>query len=225
MNTTQVRNRLPVLMNRYGPELVIVWAGVNNIWNVAEMDEGEGHPWLRGLATRSRLYRMIRVFIHDRDLERVARSAAANEGHEIIAAPPVLGLPEQQFTVAHDGIAENIVHSRGDDPVEARAASERAEVDYRAIRVITAAAGIGLIFIAYPQEEHEAFRAANRAMRNVSSEFGTPAVVEARQSLSRVPPGEVEWLWGAHPNGRLYAEIARDVLPLVIAHAGESEVR
>ena len=38
MSTTQVLNRLPDNVDRYRPDVVIIWCGVNNGWNESEID-------------------------------------------------------------------------------------------------------------------------------------------------------------------------------------------
>ena len=50
MSTAQVRNRLPLLLTRYQPDLVILWAGVNNSWNTAETG-ATGGTWSSRLAS------------------------------------------------------------------------------------------------------------------------------------------------------------------------------
>jgi hypothetical protein len=70
MSTTQVRNRLPLQVARYRPDVVIVWAGVNDYWNTGETPGDGSLGRLEALAIRSRLYRLVRVWLHDRALER-----------------------------------------------------------------------------------------------------------------------------------------------------------
>jgi hypothetical protein len=76
------------------------------------------------------------------------------------------------------------------------------------------AAGVRIVFVAYPVE-HDAFHLANRAVRRVAAEYGAP-VVESARSVQRVPEEERHLLWAAHPNGPMYAEIARDVMRIVL---------
>ena len=48
LSSTQVRNRLPVWLSRYQPDVVVAWSGVNDSWNVSEVDDR------RAAASRSR---------------------------------------------------------------------------------------------------------------------------------------------------------------------------
>lgn len=223
MNTSQVRNRLPMWLNRYHPDVVIVWAGINNIWNIADTDMVASSPWLNGLAVRSRLYRALRVYLHDRKLKRHEDGEVPTSGHEIIEGAPV-GHEQQTFKVAYDGITEEIAHERADYEVETSAAKAIAETDYVAISELASVAGVKIVFIAYPLETISAYGAVNAAIRSASSRSGAP-VVESRESLARIPPEEVEWLWAAHPNGRLYAEVARDLVPVLGLPGAVAEAR
>lgn len=72
MNTSQLRNRVPEWIARYDPDVIIVWAGVNKEWNVAEADDDNFGllDRLDQVALTSRLYRWFKVWNHARGLER-----------------------------------------------------------------------------------------------------------------------------------------------------------
>ena len=41
LNTAQVLKRLPVNLARWEPDILVVWCGVNNTWNIADMTGGD----------------------------------------------------------------------------------------------------------------------------------------------------------------------------------------
>ena len=61
--------------------MVLVWAGINDAWNRTEVATQSSFWWIRfdGWATRSRLYRLVRVQLHalrtTRDLDAVGSRA------------------------------------------------------------------------------------------------------------------------------------------------------
>ena len=92
----------------------------------------------------------------------------------------------------------------------------RTAEDLRAMAEWLERAGIPLVVIAYPLDAVEPFDRVNRALRRVAEERRI-ALVEASDAVSRVPEDAREWLAGAHPNGPMYREIARDVLAPLLA--------
>jgi hypothetical protein len=91
----------------------------------------------------------------------------------------------------------------------------RAEADYRGMIADARAARVPIVFVAYPYDE-DAFAAANRAMRRATDADGVP-LVETTSAVLRVPSERRKFLWGAHPNEPMYTEIAREILPVVLA--------
>jgi lysophospholipase L1-like esterase len=219
LSSTQVRNRLPVWLSRYQPDVVVAWSGVNDSWNVSEVEETQGglRLALEQLALRSRVYRLLRVKLHDLALERDA--ARGRRVWEIAKVEGAHSL-EETWTVRRDGRIERITHERlapnryaPDAEVEARA-----ESDYAAMAQITDAAGARLVLVEYPLDAGM-FAAANRAMRRVGERLAIP-VVDSKASQARVPPEQHEWLWAGHPNGAIYREIAIDAEKVVREAAG-----
>jgi hypothetical protein len=47
-------------------------------------------------------------------------------------------------------------------------------------------------------------------------------VVESGRSAARVPPEQRKLLWAGHPNGAIYGEVARDLVPIVLASTAAS---
>jgi lysophospholipase L1-like esterase len=214
LSSTQVRNRLPVWLARYQPDVVVAWSGVNDSWNVSELDQTRGGfaLALEQLALRSRAYRLLRVKLHDLALERDIEQQ--RRAWEVAGVEGALSL-EETWTVRRDGRVEKITNRRlapdsyaPDAEVEARA-----EADYAAMAGIARAAGAALVLVEYPMDAGM-FAAANRAMRRAGERLGIP-VVGSTVSQARVPPEQHEWLWAGHPNGAIYREIAADAEKLV----------
>jgi lysophospholipase L1-like esterase len=214
LSSTQVRNRLPVWLARYQPDVVVAWSGVNDSWNVSEVDQTRGGLALalEQLALRSRVYRLLRVKLHDLALERDAERQ--RRAWEVAGVEGALTL-EETWTVRRDGRVEKITNRRlapdtyaPDAEVEARA-----ERDYAAMAGIARAAGAALVLVEYPMDAGM-FAAANRAMRRAGERLGIP-VVDSTAAQARVPPEQHEWLWAGHPNGAIYREIAVDAEKVV----------
>ncbi len=65
LNSTFVKLRLERQLYQLDPDLVIVWVGINNLWNLAERgkrgDAGSGYAVLRWLQGSSRLFRLASI--------------------------------------------------------------------------------------------------------------------------------------------------------------------
>ena len=64
LNSAFVANRLEEQMHQIQPQLVIVWVGINNLWNVVERgSRSPGDPWwsLREFMHQSRLFRLASI--------------------------------------------------------------------------------------------------------------------------------------------------------------------
>jgi lysophospholipase L1-like esterase len=226
MSTTQLRHRLGIWLQRYEPDVVILWAGVNDSWNRAETDAappdwpGRLDAWLG----RSRAYRLVRVWLHDRELERSAPDEGAAGGWSFTLSEQTPSEPV--YTVRHDGITERIAHGHHEDPPaapDARADDVRLRVedDVVAMARSARAAGVRLVAITYPIEASW-FQVANEGLRAAARRTGL-VLVESTPAAERIPLAEREWLWAAHPGARIYAEIAADVLPRVLAPGSGAE--
>lgn len=214
LSSTQVRNRLPVWLARYQPDVVVAWSGVNDSWNVSEVGQTRGglSLALEQLALRSRVYRLLRVKLHDLALERDA--GKGQRVWEVAGVEGALSL-EETWSVRRDGRIERITNRRlAPDTYAADAEVEaRAEADYAAMAGIARAAGAALVLVEYPMDVGM-FAAANRAMRRAGERLGIPTV-DSPAAQARVPPEEHEWLWAGHPNGAIYREIAREAEEVV----------
>jgi lysophospholipase L1-like esterase len=215
LSSTQLRNRLPLWIARYRPHVVMAWSGANDSWNVSEVGErGQGiRLAFEQLALRSRVYRLLRVKLHDLMLERDL--ARGRRVWEVARVEGALSL-EETWTVRRDGRVEQFVHEREapESYAEDVQVEARAEADYAAMARIARAAGVSLVLVEYPLDAG-AFAAANRAMRSAGQRAGVPTVASPA-AQARVPPEQHRWLWAGHPNGAIYREIARDAAQVVL---------
>jgi hypothetical protein len=223
MNTSQLRERLALQISRYRPDLVIAWAGVNNAWNAAARDLSDA-SWLELLeatAMRSRLYRLIRVQIHDRALER-ATVLASDDGVRQEAAGEACqgeecGDLRTTWRLGKNGAGEVIEHRRDLVDQDVAAQSETVYRDYAAMHAWLGRAGIPLLLIRYPVRLG-ASGMANDGIDRTAAAHGV-TVHDALRSISRLTGEDREYRWANHPNGAMYAEIARDLIALVEANA------
>lgn len=216
MNTAQVLQRLPVLVARFHPDMVVVWAGVNDAWNEADVTSASG-GWrkvLDGIATRSRLYRLVRVWLHDRRLERDTAPELAREGTRFVAESDRAMHSDSPQTLRWGGVIERIQGEPRPLTVDARM-EQRATADYTAMVEYTRGAGVPIVLVMYPLNLG-AYGAANRALRAVADTTRVP-LIDSPSALLRVPPAERQWGWAAHPTRAIYGEIARDVSERVFA--------
>ena len=219
MSSTQVRRRLAANVARYDPDLVIVWCGVNDYWNTAEMDDA-GASWAAGvesLALRSRLYRFVRVLLHDRAIADSTESLRTDGTHQRTDLEAWRRGGESAgatWTLHHGGHAETI-RTEGDGLAEGEDPSERSYREFSSIAALLRAAKIGLVFVRYPLGALPPFEPANRAMERVAGELSLP-IVDSWAAISRIPEEEREWQWMSHPSGPMYREIASDLVPLVV---------
>jgi hypothetical protein len=222
MSTTQVRRRLPANVARYGPDIVLVWCGANNVWNSSELEGVDAATQLDALALRSRLYRLLRVWQHDRAIEASVGASVRFDGVRQDAErrhwqPDGEGRGAT-WEVRHPGGVETIrtYHdpARDDEDLGARGYE-----DLKAISRWLRAAGIQLVLVRYPMSRVWPFKQSNQAMQRVAREDRVP-IIDTKASIERVPREEQQWVSGAHPGPNLYREIARDLVPVVLELAG-----
>ena len=216
LSTTQLRRRVPDWLSRYQPDVMIIWAGVNNAWNTAELEEGPStlRAWLDRQLIRTRLYRLVRVRIHDRTLERYDPESRSDRVWHIEVDKKLAPQPDATFTVKHEGITETIAHST-DGAQDASRVMPRAVTDFRTIMGYAQAANVRVIFVGYPLNRGS-YKQANLAAWRISTEYDRP-IIDTSVSVDRIPPEKQVWLWAMHPGPAMYKEIARDVARVVLS--------
>jgi hypothetical protein len=222
MNTAQALNRLPGYVDRFEPEIVIVWAGINNSWNWAEVDDWTGSwtSFLRSLLARSRLYRLIRVRLHDWRIEQmIERRRKEGEATDALFTTRKLAVKGSNTPDGYEeglnGRLDPLTYYRREIKVDG-AMERRTYRDFRAMAEYADAAGIRLVFVTYPTPVG-GYAAVNRAARRVAQDHGL-ALVDSSQSLNRLPKAKRKFIWAHHPTGPIYLEIARDLVPIIESH-------
>jgi lysophospholipase L1-like esterase len=213
-NTTQVLKRLPARARRHQPAMVLVWAGVNDAWNLTGVAT-ENYPWwirLDGYATRSRLYRLVRVRLHDRRIE-MGLDAPGSRAVLVQSVDELAANLDEPREFHVDGEIEMIEVHRREFQVDDEMI-ERATRNYISMAAWAKSAGVALALITYPVE-FGGFAAANQAMRAAAAETGVP-IVESGYSIARLSPKKRKLGWAGHPNAWMYREIASDVADLVL---------
>lgn len=209
LSSSQVHERMAVHVARYEPDLVIVWCGSNNTWNRVGVSTPSR---MDGIAAHSRLYRLLRVWQHDRGLEAGPLETLADGTHQASAVD--LRVPgRQSWTLRHGGIIETLRNDRA-PTIANESTVERMYHDYLAIERWLGAAGIPMILVSYPMTTG-AYNLANRAMRRVASKTST-SLIDSPAALARVPKASRDWKKGLHPSGAIYREIALDLVPVVM---------
>ena len=215
MNTKQAADRLAAYISRFDPQTVVIWSGCNNAWNLTGEDNTSSwlHAVAEGLATRSRLYRLIRVKLHDRELERGAAAAESKPTLKPLGPRDPDALPPN-YSIGVNGQREELKFLRRELTVD-EGMRDRLFRDLRVIASEARAADVQLVFITYPGE-FGAFAAANAALRAVASEYGI-VLVDGAEASARVPKALRKFIWAYHPTGPIYGEIAEDVAAIVLA--------
>jgi lysophospholipase L1-like esterase len=236
MSTTQVRNRLARNTARYQPDLVIVWCGVNNVWNYSETLEDGWREQLAAFAYHSRLYRLVHVFLHNREIERDAE-VIRNEGHhqpwertvtmgeeqtfefrEGDKIKTYTGQPQLEAWELRRGDSLETIHQVHGPRREDAAMEERTYQDLMAMMAWLDRAGISAVLVRYPQN-FTFFARTNKAILRAAADADVP-VVDASIGMRRIPSDERNWLPAHHPDGDMYREIAREIVPVVLEISG-----
>lgn len=214
LGTGQVRERLPAWARRYEPDVILVWCGVNDAWNLTGATRsGFLPPWLDGFLSRSKVFRFLAVWVHDRKLEKAALLAGEGAMRHVLEADRPLD-PRATKMATMPGVVERIETTDVREFSADAAMEERAYRDYVAMIEWARSRGIELLFLAYPTEVG-AFARANSALRRAARKYAVP-LVETAPAVQRVPEKERKFLWALHPNAAMYREIARDVAEKVL---------
>jgi lysophospholipase L1-like esterase len=221
LNTSQMRARLPLQVARYQPDLVIAWAGVNNAWNVAGRDLADA-GWLdviESAAMRSRLYRLVRAQIHDRAIARTTRLASLDGVRQSAVRERCRGEGcgdlSATWSVGTDGAVDVVQHRKDQAGRDNALHEETVYLDYLAIHEWLERAEIPLLVIRYPSPFWPG-SIANRAIQRLEAYRAIDAL-ESKDSIARLRGKDRNYRWALHPNGAMYAEVARDLVARVEA--------
>jgi hypothetical protein len=227
-NTAQVRKRLPGYLERFQPDLVILWAGVNNKYN-----RSDSEPWedagvapaspLRTLLDSSRFLRFVRLWRNERELNRFldgenvyVKPDDDGGGKKVTGAD---GAPITRFRRSIMGETDIFDHIRG-DYLPGLEVSRVTELDVRAIIEQVRAAQIPIMVVTYPADGGW-FYEANVGIRAAATALGVPIVesppVFQRMRVDLIARGEKTPKAllldpSAHPQQRLYDAIADAIL-------------
>jgi len=200
-NTSQVRNRLGVNLARWRPDIVVLWCGVNNLWNNAERASTDPTTALDTWALRLRTYKLVRVWLHDRQLAAGVRRDVEGGRHRLVP----LGADGHEIPFFGEVFAERLPDLQLDQATE-----DWVTADLEAIVQLVRNAGVDVVLITYPLETHFRYVVPNRAIQRAAEDLEVP-VVRGLEGYERVPESVGRLSWALHPSGPVYGEIARDV--------------
>ena len=207
MNSAMMANRFDANLARYRPDLVILWAGANNVWNENEAerwDQEAAPDWPYRLLLRLKLVRLVRFLGSGvaqpgpgRQAERLARTPEGGARWRL--GDEVLGTPG-----AHVYSGERAaLGTRKDLP--------------RMIR-LARAYGIPVLLVTYPYPE---FHWVNDVVREVAGGLDVE-LVDTLDDRARAEedgygaPDLFVMAAGPHPRRILYGYIAESMLPIVL---------
>jgi lysophospholipase L1-like esterase len=194
LNSAYLANRLPRQVLQLRPQLVLVWVGINNQWNLAETGEG-GESRLRRLLLHSRLFRLASIAWYTRS------------GHQY---------DPEQHGGWFDGELPPSSRRPADDDAKRDVAPGLTE-DLVRVATTMGALETPVVFINYPMRKH---RPLNRVIQQAGFEQGVPVVDSLRDMERAVADGHtiaslIDTSKGPHPTGLLYGYVVESLLPLV----------
>ena len=198
MNSGYLANRLERQMLQLRPQLVLVWVGINNAWNAAESQAGDG--WLRGWLLRSRLYRLASIAWY------------TNTGHQYD--------PEQ-----HGGWFEGELPPSARRSPDAAEAGELAPGLARDVgRIVEVARSLDtpVILLTYPMRKQ---RPLNRVIERAGFDAEIPVLDGVEDFERAVGEGHairslIDLSEGPHPTGLLYGYLVESLVPVVEGRLG-----
>ena len=199
LNSAFVANRLERQLHQLSPDLVIVWVGINNLWNVVERGEQKsGDRWLplRATLLNLRLFRLASIAWFNATGHQYD-PAARGGWHEGEASPsgrlpPGVDLPDPAPGLGHD---------------------------LARIVTLTASLDTPVLFVTYPLKGSQPI---SRVIRRAGNRLGV-AVIDTRAELERAKrdghgePDLVDFRSGPHPSRLLYGYVVEAMVPVVEA--------
>lgn len=193
MNSAYLANRLERQMDQLRPQLVLVWVGINNQWNVAESGDERGP--LRRLLLHSRLYRLAAIAWY------------TSTGYQYD--------PEQ-----HGGWFEGELPPsarRPPDEAQTRELAPGLARDLARIVETARALDTPVVLLTYPMRKQ---RPLNRVIERAAFDADVPVIDAVRDFERAVSEGHsisslIDRSAGPHPTALLYAYIVDSLVPVV----------
>jgi hypothetical protein len=210
-STTLLRTRFDGWVDRYRPDAVIVWSGVNNRWNRASTDTLDDHHWLDS----SRTLRLLRVWREQRKLSALLEDAP-------YVAPQTRGKRGKGGTTWKQELLGSVdtIANLGGPVREVDATVQMTELDLGYVADRAIARGVPLVFVTYPLVEKD-FGIANRGIRSAASRANAP-VVESLDALDdlrhRYPARQARADYldaSAHPTQELYDAVGDRIVDVL----------
>lgn len=201
VNSDWVLNRLERQIVQLDPVVVVVWVGINNLWNAVELDmteEGARPAWRRALDW-SKLVRLASIAFYSGSGHQYD---ATSRGGWFEGEAPPSGVAKGRPQLPSPGIG--------------------LERDLVAMRDLADRYGVPIAFIAYPLAHQMPI---SRAIARAARRTGTPWIDTTRdlERAHRDGYGLDELIddrAGAHPSKILYGYVVESLLPVVESLAG-----
>lgn len=205
--TTQVLHRLPQWIADLDPTIIVVIAGANNVWNLAEVDGGwasRAMAW----ALHLRTVRLVQSWRAQHALDRTLD----NNGHPF-GDRPRYGFGADGYVDWGDG-RERIEGPRRTGGVDF-AMMRQVLGDYEEIARLARAHEIRLIFLGYPAR-NALFTPLTDGMHVIAARDHAE-FVDALAAIRRVPRDQMTYTFGLHAGPAGLTEIARDLARTILA--------
>lgn len=199
MNSAYLANRLERQMLQLRPQLVLVWVGINNAWNVAESEEEGGA--LRRWLLHSRLYRLASIAWYTRT------------GHQY---------DPEQHGGWYEGEQTPSARRPPSEP-EARELAPGLSRDLARVSEIARALETPVVFLTYPMRKQ---RPLNRVIEQAGFEAGVPVLDGVKELERAVAAGHsihslIDLSAGPHPTALLYGYVVDSLVPVVEEALGQ----
>ena len=180
-NTAQIRGRLAANLDAYRPEIVIVWAGVNNTWSTAmghlweQEDEETPAGFLETLLQHSRLLKSLRMHA----------SRDTRMGFDDPETPG--GVPGIGGVQRGEGLGE-VEGAFGPRKTTApdKETARTIRMDLRRMQTLCEERGAALVVVDYPLPLAGVGRAINPAIRRFARANGVPLVALHERALPQL---------------------------------------
>jgi lysophospholipase L1-like esterase len=213
--TTQVRRRLPEWIAELDPTIVVVIAGANNVWNLAEMDvvDSGWRARVAAWALRLRTVRLVQSWRAQRALD-----STLDINNKPFGDRPKYLLGPDGYVDWGDG-SERLRNDKRKGGIDLSMMQD-AVSDYEAIARLVRARGVRLLFLGYPFP-NKLFTPLTTAMELIAKREHVE-FVDGAAAVRRVPPDQLTITFGVHSGPAGLTEIGRDIARTILAPAASS---